>query len=209
MDISSLKQTKPHTIQRPHSLRDFKMSDEPTEPPANGANTQQHFNDQALTSTEQFQTEQLADLNTAEIDQILAEWGLSFTQADIDTFFANLNVPLPPAVTAPAPTHRTMRLNGHEAIQAYLIQMQVYAGVPQVSIRPMRSYNTMGQARRIMFRVNNTLLMFPLLPPAAFTGHLAPLPDHDNIPTNSLTLEYLNGLIESAYPNGVSFHFLR
>lgn len=190
---------------------DSNMSNEPPETRYSETNTPQDSNDQALISMELSQTELLGDIDLDEIEQILAEYDPTFNQAAMDEFLANFNVPTPPPESSPMPSRPPPQLvNSQEAMQAYLIQIQVYAGIPRENIQPMHSSGTAGRYRGpVLFRYTNNDLRIPLIPPATFAGRLAPLPSHDNISWNLQTLEYVTGLTQNnCPPNNVSFHLL-
>ena len=205
----SLEPTTHQLSKRPHTLKDSMMSNEPTKAPSRQTNTPQVSNDQALMNMELPQVELLRDVDPDEIEQILAEYDPTFNQVAMDDFLANFNVPTPPPESTSISSRPPPQLvNAQEAIQGYLIQMQACAGVSRDNIQAMHSSDAARRIRGpVLFRFTNNDLRIPLIPPATFTGHLAPLPSYDALSWNSQTLEYFSGFTHINDPSDdVSFH---
>lgn len=155
------------------------MSNDPTDTPASEANgsEQQASNAQAFTSS----GENLIDLPdsffTFDMDQALADFhehlnslvtnGLP--QSDMNSLFGS-----PPELA----------VDHDHALQAYLIQMQLYAGIPRRDLQPMgpRGPRLQQPGSISSMRFQNGEFWPIREPSASFTGRLAPLFDQSVIP---------------------------
>jgi hypothetical protein len=150
--------------------RDFKMPDESTDPQTNGANDPepQDFDENALTSIEDTQIGVLDAVgNPEDFNQLIANFLSSITPDDIDNLARGFPYenPRPPVATS-----------NYDALQSYLVQMQILGGIPPEEIEPMRT----GPPRRgghgpVFIRYDESGCMVPYFPPAAFNGTLLPL----------------------------------
>lgn len=158
---------------------DTEMSNDPTDTPANEADgsEQQASNGQALTS----RAENLIDLPdsffTFNMDQALADF-----HEHLNSLVTN-GVPQNDmnGLFGPSPE---LAVDHDHALQAYLIQMQLYAGIPRRDLQPMGPRGPWLQQPGFInsMRFQNGEFWPIREPSASFTGRLAPLFDQSVIP---------------------------
>jgi hypothetical protein len=145
--------------------RDFNMSDEPTDPPANEADDSEPQDSDADASTGTGDTQitipdGLGHLITGFLSSITPDdfgnpgtWGFPYHH------------PRPPVVVSP-----------NRALQNYLLQVQALAGIPPQQANPMESARPSRRGTGpVMLHLGDDGCRLAIVPPATFNGTLWPL----------------------------------
>ncbi len=201
-NVFSIRSTMKPPGNSAHNPPDTEMSNDPTDTPASEANgsEQQDSNGQALISGGESPIDLPDSFFTFDMDQALANFHAHLNslvtnglpQNDMNSLFG------PPPELA---------VNHDHALQAYLIQMQLYAGIPRRDLQPMGPRGPWlqqpGSISSMRFQNGE---FWPIQEPSArFTGRLAPLFDQSVIPPDFR--QRFNNLGPGIETDGVSSNF--
>lgn len=176
----SVRPTKEQPINR---TVDLKMPNPPIDPQADGANEPDPMDTDMMgfTSFDELDSAILDGFDPANINQMFAEFTDSLN-AEIANAIASANIQMPPQATH--------LVSSQQGLEAYLVQMQIYAGIPLDQLQPMQaSPQSQGGRRAPVIQIVNGRTMLAAIPPATFNGFLAPMLAHQIGPWNSENVE--------------------
>jgi hypothetical protein len=159
------------------------LSNPPIDPQADEANEPDPVDTDMMgfTSFDELDRAILEGFDPANIDQMIAEFTDSLN-ADMADANASANIQMPPQSTHLA--------SSQQALEAYMIQMQIYAGIPRNQLQPMQATPQLQGGRRpSIIQIINGRTMIAVIPPATFNGFLAPMLTHLVGPWNPESLE--------------------
>lgn len=162
------------------------MSNPPPDPPAGGANDPDPMDtdmvgfpsiDEIINSAifEDTDSAILEGFDPTDIDQMTADFTAALNAEMADAIATANQMPPPPKHLA----------SSQEALEGYLVQMQAYGGITRDELEPMQASSALPEERVLsVFRIINGRLVAMAIPPAAFDGYLAPMPNRRTAPQN-------------------------
>lgn len=200
IDVFSLSPMMKQPHKSPHNNANMEMSSDPTDPPAREGNApeQQAYGSQALKNTEEALMNLHEAFHTINVDQMLADFQehmKSVVMTDLPPS-DNVNPPGPPPARMVYPDH---------GFQAYLIQMQMYAGITRENLQPIQQSDP--RPRHVMpasmLRLVDGEFRPVRLGTASFNGRLAPFFSNQTLPPD--IFRDCNGLNQGIETDAVSF----
>ncbi|CEJ60418.1 hypothetical protein PMG11_08993 [Penicillium brasilianum] len=159
------------------------MPNPPIDPQADRANEPDPSDTDMMgfTSFDELDSAILDGFDPANINQMFAEFTDSLN-AEMANAIASANIQMPPQATH--------LVSSQQGLEAYMVQMQIYAGISLDQLQPMRaSPQSQGGRRAPVIQIVNGRTMLAVIPPATFNGFLAPMLTHQIGPWNSENVE--------------------